>query len=96
MTEQIPLGSLRGIMPVPAGPASVSACDQAWLPSREPTECSPSAHDLVLACVVLVMSLSTSPCPAAAVGAASLPPTLFHSLQMLTLLFWPHWVCVSC
>ena len=89
-----PLGSLRGIMPDPAGPASVSASDQAWMPSREPTESSSPAHDPVLACVVLMMPLFTSPCSAAAVGAASLPSTLFRFLQTLTLLFWPHCVCL--
>lgn len=39
--------------------------------------------------------LLISPCSVATVGAASLPSILFYFLQMLTLLFWPHCVCVS-
>lgn len=40
-----PLDSLHGIMPVPAGPAIISASDQAWMPNLEPSESLSSDHD---------------------------------------------------
>lgn len=82
--------SLHSIMPVPAGAASMSASDQAWVSCFEPP--SPLLMTPVLAYVSADLFF-TSPCSAATIPAASRPSPLVQSLQRLSLLCWLH--CVS-